>query len=203
MLSDFTHEIQNALSNRYLRTFTTGGNQGQIYWLPGDPVTMAGREGVLAVVYHLGQPQQDGSQCLGYMFLDILSNNVISKGPLSCLSKSSTLTWIGLSNDQSVIAMDSNGIVSMLVKCNTCFEWMPMLDTMGLRKSRDDSFWPTTVYDGKVVCVPLKGGASYPDAVNRQVTTALGMRIPMAKAMIAKTYVALIHCLPKLTTCES
>lgn len=152
-------------------------------------MSMAGRKGTVAIVYHQGQPQLDGSQRMGYMLLDVLSNNVISKGPLSCLSRSSTLTWIGLSNDQSFLSMDSNGIVSMLVKCKTCFEWMPMLDTMGLRKSRDDSFWPTTVFDGKVVCVPLKGGASHPEAGRRPVTTTLGLRIPLAKAMISKTYV--------------
>jgi Minichromosome loss protein, Mcl1, middle region len=154
-------------------------------------VTMAGREEMAVVVFHQGRPLQDGSQCLGYMLVDILGNNIVSKGPLSCLSKTSTLTWIGLSNDKSVMAMDSNGIVSMLVKCRCNFEWMPMLDTMGLRKSRSDSFWPITVFDGKVVCVNLKGGSTYPDAARRPVTSVLGFRIPLAKAMVAKVYVSL------------
>lgn len=177
-------------SHRYLRTFTAGGNQGQIYWLQGNAVTIAGRDDLVVVIFHRGQPLQDGSQCLGYMLIDILENNIVSKGPMSCLSNKSTLTWIGLSNDKSVLAMDSNGIVSMLVKCKSNYEWMPMLDTMGLRKSRSDSFWPTTVFDGKVVCVPLKGGMTYPDAARRPITTVLGLRIPLAKALMTKAYVS-------------
>jgi Minichromosome loss protein, Mcl1, middle region len=141
---------------------------------------------MVVVIFHQGQPLPDGSQCLGYMLVDILGNDIVSKGPLSCLSQKSSLTWIGLSNAMSVMAMDSNGIVSMLVKCKSNYEWMPMMDTMGLRKSRSDSFWPLTVYDGKVVCVPLKGGSTYPDAARRLVTSELGLRIPLAKAMVTK-----------------
>jgi Minichromosome loss protein, Mcl1, middle region len=86
--------------------------------------------------------------------------------------------------------MDSHGLVSMLVHSDESaglnqlegsqWEWIPMLETERLKKSSDDSFWPISVFDGKVVCVPLKGGTCYPDATRRPVTTALGFKIPLA-----------------------
>jgi chromosome transmission fidelity protein 4 len=95
------------------------------------------------------------------------------------------------------MAMDSEGMVSMLVytagplaetaSLGASWDWVPMLDTLGLRKSSDDSFWPVTVYDGKLVCVPLKGGVKYPDAARRPVTTTLGLRLPFVRGTVAQT----------------
>jgi hypothetical protein len=93
--------------------------------------------------------------------------------------------------------MDSDGMVSMLVAASgdtvdgvaPSWEWAPVLDTVGLRKSKDDSHWPVTVYDGKLICIPLKGGITYPDAARRPVTTTLGLRMPLAKSVIQKKYV--------------
>ena len=90
--------------------------------------------------------------------------------------------------------MDSDGMVSMLVAASgdtvdgvaPSWEWAPVLDTIGLRKSKDDSHWPVTVYDGKLICIPLKGGITYPDAARRPVTTTLGLRMPLAKSVIQK-----------------
>ena len=33
------------------------------------------------------------------------------------------------------------------------WKWLPMLDTLGLRMSSEDTHWPVTVYDRKLVCV--------------------------------------------------
>lgn len=177
-------------SRRFLRLFTSGGNQGQVVWLKGEPVTMAGRSRFLASVYHVANPLvPDGTQQLGYTLWDATSFKVISEGSLSCISKGSSLTWLGFSNDCSLLAMDSDGMLSMLVACGeegTHWGWSPILDTVGLRKSADDEFWPVTVYDGKLVCVPLKGGNAYPDAARRPVTTTLGLRLPLAKSAVPK-----------------
>ena len=177
-------------SRRFLRTFTSGGNQGNVLWLEGDPVTMAGRGRFVACVYHVGEPLRDGSQTMGYMVLDVLSQTMVAKGALSCLSLAASLTWLGFSNDSSLVAMDSDGMVSMLVhQQQGNWEWMPMLDTCGLRKSTDDSFWPLTVFQGKLICVPLKGGNKYPFAERKPITTTLGFRVPLARGLLAKTYV--------------
>ena len=156
---------------------------------------MCGRGRLLAVFYHEGIPSSDGTQKLGYTLFDACcpsSIRVLSKGSVSCISKGASLMWVGFSNDFALVAMDTDGMLSMLVVAgdnvadSTLFpwEWTPVLDTVGLRKSASDRFWPVTVYDGKFVCVPLKGGASYPDAARRPVTTTLNLRLPLARSLI-------------------
>jgi hypothetical protein len=95
-------------------------------------------------------------------------------------------------NDFSLLAFDTSGMLSMLAsRCGDapsnpgCWEWVPVLDTVGLRKSSDDSHWPITAIDGKLVCVPLKGGVQYPDATRRPVTAALGFRLPLVKGELS------------------
>ncbi len=156
---------------------------------------MAGRDRFLAVFYHHGAPLADGTQKIGYLLYDAVSNCTIAKGIASCISNRETLMWVGFSNDSSLLAFDSTGMLSMLVCCGTSssashsWQWMPILDTVGLRKSSDDSHWPITAVDGKLVCVPLKGGTKYPDASRRPVTAVLGFRMPLAQSTLTKTYV--------------
>ena len=157
---------------------------------------MAGRGRFLVVFYHKASPLPDKTQQLEYTLWDVTSFTVLSRGSLSCISKGASLTWAGFNNDCSLLAMDSDGMLSMLVPCgsensirsssSTSWEWSPVLDTVGLRKSSDDDYWPVWVSDGKLVCVPLKGGNTYPDAGRRPVTTTLGLRIPLAKSAIGK-----------------
>jgi chromosome transmission fidelity protein 4 len=160
-------------------------------WLKGEPVTIVGRSTFVAVIYHEGSPLPDGTQKLGYSLFDGLSARLITSGSVSCISNGSKLTWAGFSNDCSLLVMDSDGMLSMLVGMagkdrwpegsSYSWEWAPMLDTVGLRKSADDNFFPITCQDGKLVCVPLKGGNEYPDAVRRPVTTTLSLRMPVAR----------------------
>lgn len=42
------------------------------------------------------------------------------------------------------------------------------------------------MHNGKLICIPLKGGNSYPDASRRPVTTTLGLRMPFAKSVVSK-----------------
>jgi chromosome transmission fidelity protein 4 len=186
-------------SRRFVRLFSSGGNQGPLFWLDGEPVTMAGRSRFLAVFFHRGDPLRDGTQQIGYKLIDAVANGVVSSGSVSCISAGATLSWVGFSNDGSLMAMDSEGMISMLVYTagsmaettylGASWDWVPMLDTLGLRKSSDDSFWPVTVYDGKLVCVPLKGGVKFPDAARRPVTTTLGLRLPFVRGTVAQTNV--------------
>ena len=183
-------------SRRFLRLFTSGGNQGQILWLDGQPITMVGRRRFVAVFYHQGEPCRDGTQNIGYKLIDAMTNCVLSSGTSTCISNSATLIWAGFSNDGSLLVMDSEGMVSMLVKSNASLSldsdtnnsewvWMPVLDTLGLRKASDDSFWPVTVYEGKLICVPLKGKVKYPDAARRPVTANLSLKLPLARSPLA------------------
>ena len=190
------HSFDNTVlfsSRKFLRTFSPGGNQNQIIWLKGEPVTMVGRGGFLAVFYHESSPLVNKTQQLGYTLWDMADLRVVSRCSVSCLSRGSSLSWVGFSNDLSLMVMDSDGMLSMLFTTgqdngdgNYIWEWTPVLDTIGLRKSSDDSHWPVTVHNGKLVCIPLKGGKTYPDANRRPVTTMLGLRMPFAKSVVSK-----------------
>ena len=154
---------------------------------------MVGRGGLLAVFYHESSPSTDKTQNLGYTLWDAADFRLISRGSVSCLSKGSSLSWVGFSNDLSLMVMDTDGMLSMLNTTgegisdgNNNWEWTPVLDTIGLRKSSDDYHWPITVHNGKLVCIPLKGGNTYPDANRRPVTTTLGLRMPLAKSVVSK-----------------
>ena len=178
-----------AMTNRrFLRLFSSGGNQSKVFWLQGEPVTMAGRSCFLAVFFHEGEPLRDGTQKIGYMLIDCSKTRIIAKGSATCISSRAKLLWVGFDKDFSLVAMDSAGMVSMLVCTDggKSWEWIPVLDTLGLSKSSDDSFWPVTVYDGKLVCIPLKGGLNYPDASKRPVTTTLDFKLPLARGTLVK-----------------
>jgi hypothetical protein len=187
-------------SRRFLRLFSSGGNQGHILWLDGQPITMVGRYRFVAVFYHQGDPFRDGTQNIGYKLINAMTNQVLASGVTTCISTNATLSWAGFSNDGSLLVMDSEGMVSMLVKSDTSvpldsdsskgdWVWMPVLDTLGLRKSSDDSYWPVTVYDGKLICIPLKGKVKYPDATRRPVTANLSLKLPLARSPLATMYV--------------
>ncbi len=154
---------------------------------------MVGRGELLAVFYHEASPLADKTQQLGYTLWDAANFRVISRGSVSCLSKGSSLSWVGFSNDLSLMVMDTDGMLSMLITTGDGngdgaydWEWAPVLDTIGLRKSSDDFHWPITVHNGKLVCIPLKGGNTYPDANRRPVTTTLGLKMPLAKSVVSK-----------------
>jgi chromosome transmission fidelity protein 4 len=162
---------------------------------------MTGRSRFVAIFYHVCAPLADQTQKLGYTLLDAVSNRTIATGSASCISSGGSLAWAGFDNDGSLMTLDTKGMLSMLVCAGSnstgsalVWEWMPMLDTIGLRKSADDSHWPISVVDGKLVCVPLKGGTKYPDATRRPVTTALGLRLPLARGTLTKGYVWAYLC---------
>jgi hypothetical protein len=153
---------------------------------------MVGRSRFLAVFFHEANPLMDGTQKLGYVLFDAIACRILSKGSVSSVSKRSALSWAGFSNDFSLMVMDTDGMLSMLISTTdvnsltetitpSSWEWTPILDTVGLRKSTEDSIWPIAVQDGKLVCVPLKGGNQYPDATRRPVTATLSLRTPLAR----------------------
>jgi len=175
-------------SRNFLRTFTSGGLQGPIIWLKGAPVTMTGLGRSVAVFYHECNPLMDGTQKLGYSFYDGVTGKEIASGSVAAMSPKASLTWVGFSTDDSLCVMDSDGMLSTLVPMkpdglarDISWVWVPMLDTLGLKKSSADTFWPISVQDAKLICVPLRGDMQHPDPMRRPVTAALPLRMPLAR----------------------
>jgi len=184
-----------ATSRHFLRTYTSAGVQGPIIWLQGEPVAMVGRGRFIGLFYHQGNPFVDGRQNIAYTVYDGITMKEVCSGPVSAIGSGSTITWAGFSNDFSLSVMNDDGMFSMLMANQTegktddhpSFSWVPMLDTVGLRKSREDSFWPVSVLNGKLICVPLKG-ISFPDPVRRPVTAALNLRMPLSRSDGGKSF---------------
>eukprot|EP00986_Skeletonema_menzelii_P009168 scaffold4092_cov150-Skeletonema_menzelii.AAC.3 len=179
-------------SRRLLRLFTVGGIQGPIIWLPGEPVTIVGRDRFMAVIYHRSMsPMQDGTQLLGYSIIDGVNGTTVSTGDVSALSPGASLTWAGFTETCALTVMDSDGMLSLLARPNnelsSVGNWVPFLDTVGLKKSISDNFWPVEVNGGRLVCVLLRGGKEHPDAARRPVTTTLKLRMPMATCLSMKS----------------
>ena len=163
-----------ATTTGLVRTFTLGGIQTEIFWIPGDAITMVARGRFLAVVY----APRGGSGCRMYKLYDMSRREVVKQGEMSCVRHDEGLKWCGFSDALQFYAMGEAGYLSALSTGN---DWTPVLDTVPLKKSRDDTFWPVSVQSSKLVVVPLKGDAIGPDVLNRQVTSALQLRVPIAR----------------------
>ncbi len=157
-------------------------------------MTVVGRDRFVAVFYHRSDaPMRDGTQLLGYSIFDGLTGATVACGDVSALSPGASLTWAGFNEKCALSIMDSVGMFSMLARYPSSSNsnngnWMPMLDTVGLRKSASDTYWPVSIHGGKLVCVPLRGGREHPDAARRPVPTTLSLRIPLATSLTAKRY---------------
>ena len=179
-------------SCRLLRLFTVSGVQGPVLWVPGKPVTVVGRDRFVAVFYHRSpEPMCDGTQMLGYAVYDGITGAPVASGDMSAISPGSSLAWAGFSDKCVLSVMGGDGVLSMLARQGGGGggSYVPLLDTVGLKKGASDSFWPVEVHGGKLVCVPLKGGKEHPDASRRPVTTTLSLRMPLATGLTVKRYV--------------
>ena len=173
-------------NRRFVRFLSAAGMQGPVIWLKGDPVTVVGSGRLCAAIFHEGNPLMDGTQRLGYALYDGVTGRLIVEGLISAISCGSALSWAGFNSDLSLCVMDKEGMVSMLVvtkmdgSSGSTYRWAPVLDTLGLKKSREDEFWPVSIQGGKFVCVPLKG-VKHPDPARRPLTTAFPLRVPLAR----------------------
>ena len=159
---------------------------------------MVGRDRFVAVFHHdAAGPQDDGTQSLGYSIRDGLTGATLAAGNVAALSAGSELAWAGFTDKCALAVMDSAGTLSVLARYGggsaavpqhgVGGNWMPVLDTLGLRRTKDDRYWPVEVHGGKLVCVPLRGGKEHPDAARRPVTTTVPLRVPMAMGLTVKT----------------
>jgi len=223
-----------ATTSRFLRTFTLNGVQTEIFWIPGKVVTAVARDNFLAVIYHGDEAAVSAGQNLKFKVYDMNSREVVKQGQLGCVSGDGKVLWCGFSDSLQLCVMGTDGYVSALTGKG---EWFPMLDTIPLKKSREDKvsedeerkrragnaiagcrknhtrsylrtrctpsptdsvilfpkpnpfrdslrssqFWPVSVNSGKFIVVPLKGGNENPEVLRRQVTSALQVRIPIAR----------------------
>ncbi|GAB5030478.1 wd repeat and hmg-box dna-binding protein partial [Nannochloropsis oceanica] len=171
-----------ATTRQWVRLFTFSGLQEGMVSFPGPIVTMVGRGDLLAIFYHGGSPLVDpstgaASQALHYQLLDVRRTTVVGNGPVA-LSPKSLLTWAGFSNLDILHVMDSEGLVSGLVR-GFGWNWTPLLETSRLQRNKMDSFWPVGVLNGSLMCSLLKGGEEHPSTNPKPLVSSLPLKLPL------------------------
>lgn len=83
-----------ATDKRFLRLFTMGGVQRDIFSLPGPVVCMSGHRDQLMAVFHINNPLP-GEQALALKLLDLKCNKELIAEERVLLSKKTTLSWLG------------------------------------------------------------------------------------------------------------
>jgi len=171
-----------ATTRQWVRLFTFSGLQEGVVSVPGPIVTMVGRGDLLAIFYHGGSPLVDpstgaASQALHYQLLDVRRTAVVGGGPVA-LSPKSLLTWAGFSNLHILHVMDSEGLVSGLVR-SFGWHWTPLLETTRLQRNKMDSYWPVGVFNGSLMCSLLKGGEEHPSTNPKPLVSSLPLKLPL------------------------
>lgn len=165
-----------ATSKGYLRIFTAhGGLQKMIFSLPGPIVSMVGHGQRLVLVYHGVQPIK--GQNLEMQLYDVEAEQVITQGKLA-LGEEARLSWLGFATTGMLCTTDSQGTLRGLAEKQD-WQWVPLLDMVPLRKTKDDSHWIVGVTEEDVMCVLLKQGATEPHVQPRPLLESVGIQVPL------------------------
>lgn len=165
-----------ATSKQMVRHFTTFGADRGMFCLPGPVVTMAAHGPYLAVVYH-GVQAFEG-QNLQYTLYDLESGMRIVQDSLP-LTPQATLKWMGYSSTGMLSTYDSAGVVRVMME-HKGWQWMPVLETVPLRKAATDSHWVVGVTAEHVMAVICRAGRSDPLPTNpRPFIDAIPIQVPL------------------------
>lgn len=124
--------IALATDKGFIRIFTVGGIQTYLFSIPGPAVSMAAQEQSLLICYHSGIGVRK-SQNLSMYVLKIdhkttnLPKQTMCNSVPVALSPSSTLSWIGFTDEGTPCAVDSDGLVR-LYKYMIGNTWIPVVN---------------------------------------------------------------------------
>lgn len=174
-----------ATSALFLRLFSVGGVQKEVFSLSGPVVCLSGHGEQLLIVYHRGTGF-DGEQALGVQLLQFgQRKRQILNEPLP-LSPSSHLSWMGFTAEGTPCYVDSQGLVRMLNRSvgNT---WTPVCNTRDTCKSKSDHYWVVGVHENpqQLRCIPCKG-SRYPPTLPRPAVAILSFKIPLCQTSTEK-----------------
>ena len=116
----------------FIRIFTVGGIQTYLFSIPGPAVALAAQEQSLLITYHAGVGVRK-SQNLSMYLLKVdhkttnLPKQTMSNSVPIALSPSSTLAWIGFTDEGTPCAVDSDGILR-LYKHMIGNTWIPVVN---------------------------------------------------------------------------
>eukprot|EP01083_Nonionella_stella_P006382 18520_1 len=169
-----TKWVAVATSHAHVRVFSFAGTQSVILQFPGPVVTMAGRDRMLAVVYHKGTPWS-GNQNLGVKVFDMEAEKKIHEGGFP-LTNGAELRWLHFTEHYVLVSYDDAGHLRSLAS-SWGFEWVPLFDTSTC-VAKDDALWPLFIHGSKLMAAVCKG-SKYPQVNPLPHVTPFQLQIPL------------------------
>ena len=137
--------------------------------LQGPVLCMHGHLDQLAILCHSpSSPGPDGNQDVHFQWINVDSKAMVAAGAV-CLSPSSKLEWVQLTETGLLAIMDSAGIISVYSPGGPQMagNWAPVLDIHSLEKEKKmhkrDWFWPVAINQEDIIGVLVKEEKRYPD----------------------------------------
>jgi len=120
-----------ATDKRFIRIFTTGGIQTNIFSIPGRVVCVSSHEQFLMIIYHMasGMPEEQSLS----MYVLKVDHKPVTKHPVPnpipvALSPKSQVLWAGFTDEGTPCVVDYDGVVR-LFKTIIGNSWIPIAFT--------------------------------------------------------------------------
>lgn len=162
-------------SKNHVRLYSITGVPKHIISLEGPSISIAAKDAQLFIAYH--QAAVPGSQCFGYMLLDVDNRKMLSKDRLP-VSNGAELGWIGFTDDGIPAVADTEEVVRALLH-EWGYTWTPIIEMKTLAKSPSDSHWIVGIADNEITSIVCKGGQTYPPVLPRPIPSNFSLRIPV------------------------
>jgi len=167
-----------ATTKGLLRVFSAqGGLQKHLFSRQGPIVSMVAHGDRLAVISHGMQPLAGMGQNLELEVYDMERTQVITRHEV-CLSEGSVLQWAGFATTGMLCTMDAAGMLRGLSE-KQGWQWVPLLDMVPLRKTKEDAHWIVGITEEDVMCVLLKQGATEPHVHPRPLLESVQIDVPL------------------------
>ncbi|XP_028228970.1 WD repeat and HMG-box DNA-binding protein 1-like [Glycine soja] len=165
-------------SFNYLRIFSEGGMQRDVFSLDGPVVTASGFKDKLAVVTHATDGLPSNDQMLEFMAFNIPRGTQLLQGRLP-LSPGSSLSWFGFSEEGQLCSYDSKGV---LRSYTSKFGGRRIPLFSATKEKSDENYWVTGLNASKVFCVVCKKPEGFPQVMPKPVLTPLSLSFPLASS---------------------
>eukprot|EP00256_Glycine_max_P033285 XP_006578517.1 WD repeat and HMG-box DNA-binding protein 1 isoform X2 [Glycine max] len=165
-------------SFNYLRIFSEGGMQRDVFSLDGPVVTASGFKDKLAVVTHATDGLPSNDQMLEFMAFNIPRGTQLLQGRLP-LSPGSSLSWFGFSEEGQLCSYDSKGVLRSYTS-KFGGRWIPLFSAT--KEKSDENYWVTGLNASKVFCVVCKKPEGFPQVMPKPVLTPLSLSFPLASS---------------------
>ncbi|KAG5019973.1 hypothetical protein JHK87_015828 [Glycine soja] len=165
-------------SFNYLRIFSEGGLQRDVFSLDGPVVTASGFKDKLAVVTHATDGLLSNDQKLEFMVFNIPRGTLLLQGRLP-LSPGSSLSWFGFSEEGQLCSYDSKGVLRSYTS-KFGGRWIPLFSAT--KEKSDENYWVTGLNASKVFCVVCKKPEDFPQVMPKPVLTPLNLSFPLASS---------------------